>query len=143
MPPFVVEKLKETANLPSRAHGTDAGLDLYSAVFEIIEPGATVVISTGIAIDMSHYNSGLVLPRSGLAAKGVTVMNAPGLIDPGYTGEVQVILFNSNDFPWQVHIGDRIAQLLIIDFQYHYPLEGKIDKNNTKRGSKGLGSTGQ
>lgn len=89
--------LDEGARIPSRAHDGDAGLDLHAAVPARLAPGERVGVGTGIAIEIPLGHAGLVLPRSGLAARhGVALVNSPGLIDSGYRGEVRVLLLNTD-----------------------------------------------
>jgi dUTP pyrophosphatase len=109
-------KLSEKATVPTRAHDSDAGLDLYAAEAARIVPGARVSVGTGLAIAIPEGLAGLVLPRSGLALKhGITLINSPGLIDPGYRGEVRVLLLNTDQtLDYQCKPGDRIAQLLLV-----------------------------
>jgi dUTP diphosphatase len=102
--------------LPSYAHPGDAGLDLLARADGIVRAGGgRLVMATGIAIAIPVGHAGLVLPRSGLAANhGVTVVNAPGLIDSAYRGEIKVVLLNTDPATdYTVHRGDRIAQLVI------------------------------
>ena len=107
--------LRKGARLPSRAHLGDAGLDLHAAEPATIGPGERANIGTGISVEIPPGHAGLVLPRSGLAAHhGIALVNAPGLIDSGYRGEVRVLLLNTDRAcPFQVDPGDRIAQLLV------------------------------
>jgi dUTP pyrophosphatase len=137
--------LTETARLPSRAHPDDAAFDLHADETMQLAPGGRAAVPTGIALALAPGTCGLVLPRSGLAARhGITVLNAPGLIDPGYRGEVMVILHNSDrEEPFAIERGDRVAQLLILRGE---PAElmavaGELDA--TARGAGGLGSTGR
>ena len=137
--------LSETAKLPSRAHADDAAFDLYADEALELAPGARAAVATGVALALPDGTAGLVLPRSGLAARhGITVLNAPGLIDPGYRGEVMVLLHNTDrDQAFAIEQGDRIAQLLIVRGE---PAElalvsGELDV--TLRGAGGLGSTGR
>jgi dUTP pyrophosphatase len=136
-------RLKETATLPTRAHDSDAGLDLYAAEAARISPGARVSVGTGLAVAVPEGLAGLVLPRSGLALKhGVTLVNSPGLIDPGYRGEVRIVLLNtdaSSDF--KVAAGDRIAQLILVPIALASPLESD-SLDETVRGGGGFGSSG-
>jgi dUTP pyrophosphatase len=136
-------KLSEKATLPTRAHDSDAGLDLYSAEGARIVPGARATVGTGLAVAVPEGLAGLVLPRSGLALKhGVTLVNSPGLIDPGYRGEVLVVLLNTDgttDF--HVSPGDRIAQLLLVPIATVSPLEADA-LDQSVRGSGGFGSSG-
>jgi dUTP pyrophosphatase len=110
------KRLSPEAREPERAHDHDAGYDLRAAESARIEPGARASVGTGIAVAIPEGCAGLVLPRSGLAAKhGITLPNAPGLIDAGYRGEVRVLLLNTDaDEPFEVAQGDRIAQLVVV-----------------------------
>jgi dUTP pyrophosphatase len=110
-----VRLLRKGARLPSRAHLDDAGLDLHAAEPATIGPGERANIGTGIAVEIPPGHAGLVLPRSGLADQhGIALVNAPGLIDSGYRGEVRVLLLNTDRaFPFEIQPGDRIAQLLV------------------------------
>jgi len=136
-------KLSEKATMPTRAHDNDAGLDLYAAEKARVVPGARVSIGTGLAIAVPEGLAGLVLPRSGLALKhGVTLINSPGLIDPGYRGEVRVVLLNTDqttDFVCAP--GDRIAQLLLVPIATASPMQADALDEST-RGAGGFGSSG-
>ena len=136
-------KLSEKATMPTRAHDSDAGLDLYAAEKARIVPGARVSIGTGLAIAVPEGLAGLVLPRSGLALKhGVTLVNSPGLIDPGYRGEVRVVLLNTDQtIDFVCAPGDRIAQLLLVPIATASPLEADSLDTST-RGAGGFGSSG-
>lgn len=118
-----------------------AGADLYAKEGGTIQPGDTLVVSTGdMAPELGAGNCALVVPRSGLAAKfGVTVLNSPGLIDPDYTGEIQVILINHGKEPFTFSAGDRIAQLVGVPFVRIWG----VQTGGTVRGEDGLGSTGK
>jgi dUTP pyrophosphatase len=109
-------RLSAEARPPARAHDTDAGYDLHAAEPAMISPGARVSVGTGLAVAIPEGHAGLVLPRSGLALRhGITLVNAPGLIDSGYRGEVRVLLINTDlVVPFEVSVGDRIAQLVIV-----------------------------
>src|SRR3954467_321356 len=104
------------AKAPARAHEGDAGYDLYAAETASLGPGERASVGTGIAIAIPDGHAGLVLPRSGLALKhGIALVNAPGLIDAGYRGEVRVLLLNTDPkASFHVEVGDRIAQLVIV-----------------------------
>jgi dUTP pyrophosphatase len=136
-------KLNTEATLPTRAHDSDAGLDLYAAEKARITPGARVSVGTGLAMQVPEGLAGLVLPRSGLALKhGIALVNAPGLIDPGYRGEVRILLLNTDgttDF--QVSPGDRIAQLLLVPIAHASPLQAEA-LDESVRGGAGFGSSG-
>jgi dUTP pyrophosphatase len=136
-------KLNERATLPTRAHDSDAGLDLYAAESARLAPGARVSVGTGLAVQIPDGVGGLVLPRSGLALKhGVTLVNSPGLIDPGYRGEVRVLLLNTDGtLEFQISPGDRIAQLLLVPVVHASPLQAEALDEST-RGEGGFGSSG-
>jgi len=129
--------------LPTRAHPGDAGLDLYAAEAGRIGPGERASIGTGIAIEVPPGHAGLVLPRSGNAARhGIALVNAPGLIDSGYRGEVRVLLLNTDRAsPFIIETGDRIAQLLITPFSEAIPAEAP-GLGASERGEGGFGSSG-
>jgi dUTP pyrophosphatase len=128
--------------LPRFAHSGDAGADLYSAEELTIEPGTYVLVATGLAMAIPDGYAGFVLPRSGLAVRsGVTVLNAPGLVDSGYRGELKVALINHGVEPFVVAIGDRIAQLVIMAVEVP-EYEAVATLPATERGSGGFGSTG-
>jgi dUTP pyrophosphatase len=136
-------KLNEKATIPTRAHDNDAGLDLYAAESARLAPGARVSVGTGLAVQIPDGVGGLVLPRSGMALKhGVTLVNAPGLIDPGYRGEVRVLLLNTDrTLEFQISPGDRIAQLLLVPVAHAKPLQADALDEST-RGEGGFGSSG-
>jgi dUTP pyrophosphatase len=136
-------ELSEQATLPTRAHDNDAGLDLYAAEEARIPSGGRVSVGTGLAVAIPEGLAGLVLPRSGLALKhGVTLVNAPGLIDPGYRGEVRVLLLNTDQTTeYQCKPGDRIAQLLLVPIAAASPMHAD-ELDSSIRGSGGFGSSG-
>jgi dUTP pyrophosphatase len=136
-------KLREKTTLPTRAHDNDAGLDLYAAEGARIAPGARVSVGTGLAVAVPEGLAGLVLPRSGLALKhGITLINSPGLIDPGYRGEVRVVLLNTDQtMDFHCKPGDRIAQLLLVPIATARPMQADA-LDDSLRGSAGFGSTG-
>ncbi len=136
-------RLRPEAELPSAQHPGDAGVDLRSAVDAVVEPGERVMIPTGVAVAIPEGHAGLVLPRSGLAAKhGLTMANAPGLIDAGYRGEVICAAVNlDRETPVKVHVGDRIAQLVVVALPSVEPTW--VDElPESERGGSGFGSTG-
>ena len=136
-------RLTDAATLPERAHDDDAGLDLYAAEAARLEPGERASVGTGLAVEIPDGHAGLVLPRSGLAARhGVALVNAPGLIDSGYRGELRVLLLNTDRAePFEVAPGDRIAQLLITPYAAAAPID-VAELTATARGAGGFGSTG-
>ena len=138
------KRLTDAARTPTRAHDGDAGFDLYAAESARLEPGQRAAVGTGIAVAIPDGHAGLVLPRSGLAAKhGITLVNAPGLIDAGYRGEVRVLLLNTDSAePFDVAPGDRIAQLMVTPFAAPDLVElESLDR--TVRGAGGFGSSGR
>ena len=137
-------RLHDGARTPTRAHDGDAGLDLYAAEAATIEPGERLDVGTGIAIEIPAGHAGLVLPRSGLAMRhGIALVNAPGLIDAGYRGELRVLLLNTDRLDaFDVAPGDRIAQLLITPFAAATPVE-LAELATTARGAGGFGSSGR
>lgn len=138
-----VRRLEPDARLPSRAYPGDAGLDLYALEPATLAPGERAAIRTGIAVEIPKGQAGLVLPRSGLARRhGISVVNAPGLIDAGYRGEVQVLLLNTDrSEPFALAAGDRIAQLVLVGV--HTPEVVEADELAlSERGAGGFGSSG-
>jgi dUTP pyrophosphatase len=137
-------RLSEAARPPAQAHEGDAGYDLHAAEAATIGPGERASVGTGIALAIPEGQAGLVLPRSGLAARhGISVVNAPGLIDSGYRGELRVLLLNTDtDEPFTVQPGDRIAQLLLVAVETPDLLEVE-ELDETVRGAGGFGSTGR
>ncbi|MEA2494185.1 MAG: dUTP pyrophosphatase [Thermoleophilaceae bacterium] len=141
---FRFTRLSEGAQAPKRAHPGDAGCDLFAAEPARLEPGERASVGTGIAVEIPEGSAGLVLPRSGLAAKhGISVVNAPGLIDAGYRGEVRVLLLNTDrSATFEIEPGDRIAQLVIVEVADSEPIEAD-DLADSARGEGGFGSTGR
>ena len=139
-----VLRLRPDARLPRRAHRGDAGLDLMAVEAAELAPGGRAAVPTGLAVAVPPGHAGLVLPRSGLARRaGVTVANAPGLVDPGYRGEVVVVLVNLGDAPHRVEPGDRIAQLVVVPLPPLEPLEVDALPAGDGREAGGFGSTGR
>jgi dUTP pyrophosphatase len=138
-----VQRLDERAKLPSRAYPGDAGLDLYALEATTIEPAARASVRTGVAVEIPEGQAGLVLPRSGLAARhGISLVNAPGLIDAGYRGEIRVLLLNTDrDERFTIAPGDRIAQLVLVKVQTPEVSETAILETSA-RGDGGFGSSG-
>jgi dUTP pyrophosphatase len=138
-----VRRLDPRALLPTRAYPGDAGLDLYALDDGLLDPGERASVRTGIAVEIPDGQAGLVLPRSGLARRhGISVVNAPGLIDAGYRGELEVLLLNTDRLqPFSISAGDRIAQLVIVDVQTPAVVEvGELAVS--ERGAGGFGSSG-
>ena len=136
-------RLSDTARPPARAHDGDAGYDLYADEAARLDPGERASVGTGIAVAIPAGNAGLVLPRSGLAGRhGISLANAPGLIDAGYRGELRVLLLNTDrERAFEVTPGDRIAQLVVVRVEGP-ALEEAEQLDETGRGAGGFGSTG-
>ncbi|MBA3383555.1 MAG: dUTP diphosphatase, partial [Actinobacteria bacterium] len=135
-----VARLRDDAILPSRAYAGDAGLDLAACERLELGPGERGVVGTGFAVAIPDGFAGLVLPRSGLAARhGITVVNSPGLVDSGYRGEVKVILLNTDGLqPFVVEPGMRVAQLVLVEAASVHLLEVE-ELTGSERGVGGLG----
>jgi len=137
-----VVRLDPGLPLPGRAHPGDAGIDLHAREMVRLAPGERAVVPTGIAVAIPDGHAGLVAPRSGLAARsGIGVVNAPGIVDAGYRGEIKVILINHGADPVEVARGGRIAQLLVVPVRAAEFVEVD-DLPGSVRGEGGFGSTG-
>ncbi|MFA4964834.1 MAG: dUTP diphosphatase [Thermoleophilia bacterium] len=138
-----VRLLSAAARLPERAYEHDAAYDLYAAEARLLPPLGRAVIGTGIALGLPPGLAALTLPRSGLAARhGISIVNAPGLIDPGYRGEVRIVLLNTDrDDSFTVNAGERIAQLLFLPLTA-VSLFPASELDATQRGAQGFGSSG-
>lgn len=132
-----------TGQAPTHANPGDAGADLYASETVTLEPGARALVGTGTAIALPERTVGLVAPRSGLAAKhGITIVNAPGVIDSGYRGELKVTLLNTDAVePYTIAAGDRIAQLLVLPIPAVEFVTVDVLPEG-ERGEAGFGSTG-
>jgi dUTP pyrophosphatase len=140
---LAVRRLDPAAVLPTRAYAGDAGLDLYACERVELAPGARASVGTGIAIAVPDGQAALVLPRSGLAARhGIALVNAPGLVDAGYRGEVRVLLLNTDrSAPFTVSAGDRIAQLVLVRVELP-AVQEVAELPASARGERGFGSSG-
>jgi len=139
-----LKKLSPEAVLPEYAHGPaeDAGMDLRSIATVVLTPGVPQAVPTGIAIALSPGYEAQVRPRSGLALKhAITLPNTPATIDPGYRGEIRVIMLNLGANDYKIEKGDRIAQLVIARYEAVEWEEG--DLGETTRGAGGFGSSGR
>ena len=138
-----VTRIRDEAVLPERAHGGDAGLDLSACETVTIGAGERATVGTGLAIAIPDDHAGLVVPRSGLAMRHcLSIVNAPGVIDAGYRGEVRVILLNTDrEHPFTVEPGMRIAQLLVVPARVVEVIEVS-ELTKTRRGDSGFGSSG-
>jgi dUTP pyrophosphatase len=139
-----VEKTREGATLPTRAHEGDAGLDLYACEAAHLGPGERWSVATGIAVEIPVGHAGLVLPRSGLAREhGISLVNSPGLIDSGYRGEIGVLVLNTDPAEtFRIEPGDRIAQLVVVPVAAAEPVEAGALADSV-RGGGGFGSSGR
>ena len=139
-----IKRLMPEALLPKYAHGPeeDAGMDLFALTGAVLRPGEPQAVPTGLAIEVPPGYEAQVRPRSGLALKhAITLPNSPATIDPGYRGEVRVILLNLGREPYQIHPGDRIAQMVIARVELVEWEEGEL--NDSRRGDGGFGSSGR
>jgi dUTP pyrophosphatase len=137
-------RLDPAAKLPVRANPGDAGADLHALEPIILAPGQRAAVRTGIAVEIPFGQAGLVLPRSGLALRhGIALVNAPGLIDAGYRGELKVLLLNTDRTETvQLAAGERIAQLVLVNVELAQIVE--VDAlSDTERGTGGFGSSGR
>ena len=137
------QRLDPDAELPAAQHPGDAGLDLRSIIDVEVPPGGREMVPTGVAVAIPDGHAGLVLPRSGLASKhGLTLANAPGLIDAGYRGEVTCAVVNlDRETPVRIAKGDRVAQLVIVAIPSVEPRWSEALPGSA-RGAGGFGSTG-
>lgn len=137
-------KLSEGAAVPARAHEGDAGYDLSAVEEASLPPGGRAVVGTGISVAVPEGYAGLVLPRSGLAVRhGVSLVNAPGLIDSGYRGEIRVPLVNHDrEATFEVEPGMRIAQLVFVRAAEAVFVEAELPPGEDGRGEGGFGSSG-
>jgi dUTP pyrophosphatase len=145
---LAVVRLDRDLPMPTRAHDGDAGVDLFSTIDLVLEPGRRALVPTGIAVAIPHGMVGLVHPRSGLATRvGLSIVNSPGTVDAGYRGEIKVTLINLDpDEPIIVRRGDRIAQLLVQRVELPELVEvtsfDEAGLADTTRGAGGHGSSG-
>ncbi len=139
-----IHRLDERAILPTYAHGPqeDAGLDLHALDDAMLEPGVPGLVPTGLTIELPPGYEAQIRPRSGLALKhAITLPNSPATIDPGYRGEIRIILLNLGARAYQVHAGDRIAQMVIARYEAIEWEETRLAES--KRGRDGFGSSGR
>lgn len=139
-----IQKLSDTAKIPEYAHPTDAGADVFSSENVTIAAGETKIIKTGLKVAIPIGYEIQVRPRSGLSAKtGIRVANAPGTIDSAYRGEVGIILHNTSTTPYEIKIGDKIAQLVISPVPMIKWKEVATISDDTDRSTGGFGSSGR
>ena len=139
---LAIQRLRDDAIVPERAYAGDAGLDLAACERAELGPGERAVVATGLAVAIPDGYAGFVQPRSGLAARhGISVVNAPGLIDSGYRGEVRVVLLNTDRTePFVVEPGMRIAQLVVLPVP-ELELVETDELPESERGVRGFGSS--
>ncbi|MGZ3697877.1 MAG: dUTP diphosphatase [Bdellovibrionota bacterium] len=135
-----VLRLTSDAVLPTRAHADDAGLDLYGLEEVTLNPREGRALKTGVALALREGCVGLVADRSSMAKRGLKT--AGGVIDAGYRGEIQIVIWNMSDQPQHLKKGDRIAQLLILPIETPMPQE-VTELPGSQRGEKGFGSSGR
>jgi dUTP diphosphatase len=142
MTELLIRRLHPDAQMPAGAYEGDAGLDLASVEDAVLAPGERRTVATGLAVAIPEGHAGFVQPRSGLASRhGITVVNAPGLIDAGYRGELKVVLLNTDlDEPFHVRPGDRIAQLVVLATPRITVTEAD-DLPPSERAERGFGSS--
>ena len=139
-----IKKLHPEACLPEYAHGPeeDAGMDLRSRAGALLEPGVPQAVPTGLALEIPPGYEVQIRPRSGLALKhAITVPNSPATIDPGYRGELKVIMLNLGKAAYQIHAGDRIAQMIVARYEAVKWEESELA--DSTRGHGGFGSSGR
>jgi dUTP pyrophosphatase len=139
-----IKRLRPDANLPQYAHGPqeDAGMDLRAVERVVLAPDVAQGVPTGLAIELPAGYEAQIRPRSGLALKhAITVPNSPATIDPGYRGEIRVILLNLGKTEYVIEAGDRIAQMVIARYEAIEWTEGELA--DSARGEGGFGSSGR
>jgi dUTP pyrophosphatase len=139
-----IKRLHPDAHLPAYAHGPleDAGMDVRAVETVWLEPNVPIAVATGLSLEIPAGYEVQVRPRSGLALKhAITLPNSPATIDPGYRGELKVILLNLGKVRYQIHAGDRIAQLVIARYEAVEWEEGELAES--VRGAGGFGSSGR
>lgn len=139
-----IQKIHPGAKLPAYAHGPleDAGMDLCAVEDAILEPGVPRLVATGLTVEIPPGCEAQVRPRSGLALKhAITMPNAPGTIDPGYRGEIRVILLNLGRKAYTIRAGDRVAQMIVARYEAAEWVEEKLA--DSARGEGGFGSSGR
>jgi dUTP pyrophosphatase len=139
-----IQRIHPDAVLPRYAHGPDedAGMDLIAVEEVTLEPQVPRLVPTGLTIELPPGYEAQVRPRSGLALKhAISMPNAPGTIDPGYRGEIRVILINLGREPYTVHPGDRIAQMIVARYEAVEWVEESLAEST--RGQGGFGSSGR
>jgi len=137
-----IQLISSNGKVPSQKHASDIGYDISASDDVTLKTNEVTLVNTGIAINLPKQCAGFVLPRSGLSTKHkITLINSPGLIDPGYTGEIKVPLINHSDEVYNMKINERFAQLVLINVNnVEFKIVKKLDESI--RSDKGFGSTG-
>jgi len=136
-----IKLINSNAKIPTQNHNSDIGYDISASKNVSLKSNEVTLVNTGLAINLPEHCAGFVLPRSGLSTKHkITLINSPGLIDPGYTGELLIPLINHSESDYEIKSGDRIAQLVLINT---HSVDFKIVNTlpETDRSSGGFGST--
>lgn len=139
-----IKRLHSSAHLPEYAHGPmeDAGMDIRCIEEVLLEPGVPQAVATGLALEIPCGYEVQIRPRSGLALKhAITLPNSPATIDPGYRGELKVIMLNLGKTAYEIRAGDRIAQLVVSRYEPVEWEEGELAESS--RGIGGFGSSGR
>jgi dUTP pyrophosphatase len=139
-----IQRIHPGAKLPAYAHGPaeDAGMDLCAVEDTVLEPGVPRLVATGLTLEIPPGYEAQVRPRSGLALKHAIAMpNAPGTVDPGYRGEIRVILLNLGREAYTIHAGDRVAQMIVARYETAEWVEEPLA--DSARGEGGFGSSGR
>lgn len=133
-------KLDTGAQMPTRAHDTDAGLDLYARDTKVVPAHGSAIFDTGVHVELPTHTAGLIVSKSGLNTKHN--LTSTGLIDVGYTGSIKVKLYNHGGEDYTIHAGDKISQLVVISILT--PHMARVDElEETDRGDNGFGSSGR
>jgi dUTP pyrophosphatase len=135
-----IKKLYTDSKLPTRAHHDDAGTDIYAQGDHVIEPHKTIVIPTGVAMELEKGYVSLVWDKSSVGSKGIKTLG--GVIDAGYRGEYKIIVHNLNNEVYMFKHGDKVAQILIQKIEFP-EIEEVEELSDSKRGTGGFGSTGK
>lgn len=136
-----IKLMHPDAQIPTRGHYNDAGADLYSIESAVLAAGERKLFDTGVAIELPDGYVAYICPRSGLATRGVTIVNAPGVVDSGYRGRIKINLINLDNEDRIIRTGDRIAQMIIQEVQLVTFEEEEL--TDSLRGTNGMGSTGE
>jgi len=139
-----VRRIRPDAHLPAYAHGPteDAGMDIRCIEGTILQPGVPHAVATGLTLEIPSGYEVQIRPRSGLALKhAITLPNSPATIDPGYRGELKVILLNLGASPYEIHAGDRVAQMIVAKYEAVEWAETELTES--VRGADGFGSSGR